>query len=65
VYTVFWWGVQKKERPLGKPRDKWEDCINVDLQEARWVGDIDWIDVTQDRDRWWAFVYGVMNFRVL
>jgi len=35
VYTGFWWGVQKKERPLGKPRRSWEDCINMDLQEMQ------------------------------
>jgi hypothetical protein len=27
-------------------------------------GGVDWIDVAQDRDRWWAFVNGVMNLRV-
>jgi hypothetical protein len=27
-------------------------------------GDMYWIDVTQDRDRWWAFVKRVMNIRV-
>jgi len=25
------------------------------------MGDIDWIDVAQDTDRWWALVYAVMN----
>jgi hypothetical protein len=24
-------------------------------------GCIDWIDLAQDRDRWWAVVYMVMN----
>jgi hypothetical protein len=29
-----------------------------------WVGDADWIDLAQDRDRWRALVYTVMNLRV-
>jgi len=27
-------------------------------------GGMDWIDVAQDRDRWWALVNAVMNLRV-
>jgi hypothetical protein len=28
------------------------------------MGVIDWIDMAQDRDRWWALVNAVMNLRV-
>jgi len=28
-------------------------------------GGIDWIELAQDRDRWWALVNVVMNLRVL
>jgi len=28
------------------------------------VGGMDWIDLAQDRDRWWALVNVVMNLRV-
>ena len=28
------------------------------------MGDMDWIEVAQDRDRWWALVNAVMNLRV-
>jgi hypothetical protein len=37
--------------------------IKMDLQE---VGGScgDWIELAQDRDRWWELVNTVMNFRV-
>jgi hypothetical protein len=30
----------------------------------KWDGGIDWTDLAQDRDRWWAVVNVVMNLRV-
>jgi CRISPR/Cas system-associated protein Cas7 (RAMP superfamily) len=35
----------------------------MDLQEVG-CEDMDWIDLAQDRDRYWALVKAVMNFRV-
>ena len=57
--------VEKPEgkRPLGRPRRRWEDNIKLDLQEVG-CGGVDWIELAQDRDRWWALVNAVMNFRV-
>ena len=34
------------------------------LQEVGWGG-MDWIDLAQDRDRWWVLVGAVMNLWVL
>jgi len=51
------------KRPLGRPRDRWEDTIKMDLQEVEWWG-MDWIDLAQDRDRWRAVVNAVMNLRI-
>jgi hypothetical protein len=39
------------KRPLGRPRGKWEDNIKADLQKVG-CGDIDWIELARDRDRW-------------
>jgi hypothetical protein len=56
-------GKSRRKRPLGRPRHRLEDNIKMDLREIGW-GDIDWIDLTQDRDQWRAFVNMVMNLRV-
>jgi hypothetical protein len=50
-------------RPLGRPRRRWEDNIKMDFREVG-CGDVDWFDQAQDRDRWRALVYTVMNLRV-
>jgi hypothetical protein len=39
------------------------DNIKMDLREIGW-GDIDWIDLAQDRDQWRALVNTIMNIRV-
>ena len=50
------------KRPLGRPRRRWEDNIEMDLQEVGGSGD--WMELAQDRDRWRALVNTVMNLRV-
>jgi hypothetical protein len=62
VYRVLV-GNPEGRRPLGRPRRRWEDNINMDLQEVG-CGGMDWIELAQDRDRWRALVNAVMNFRV-
>ena len=39
----------EKERPLGRPRLRWEDNIKTELQEERYRL-MDWIDLVQDRE---------------
>jgi ribosomal protein S4E len=55
---------------MGKPEEKillerrrrrWEDNIKMDLQDVG-CGVMDWIELTQDRDRWRVFVNAVRNF---
>jgi hypothetical protein len=56
-------GKLEGKRPLGRPRRRWEDNIRIDLRETGW-GDMDWNDLSQDRDQWRALVNTVMNLRV-
>jgi hypothetical protein len=62
VYRVLV-GKPEGKRPLGRPRQRWEDNIKMDLQEVG-CGAMDWIEPAQDRDRWRALVNAVMNLLV-
>jgi hypothetical protein len=56
-------GKPEVRRPLGRPRRRWEDNIKMDLRKVG-CGGAYWVDLAQDRDRWRAVVYTVMNLRV-
>jgi hypothetical protein len=56
-------GKPEGTRPQGRPRRRWVDHINMDLVQMGW-GDVDWIGLAQDRDRWRALVNAVMNLPV-
>jgi hypothetical protein len=56
-------GKPEGKGPMGRPRCRWEDYIRMDLQELG-CGVMDWVELTQDRERWRAFVDAVMNLRV-
>ncbi|KAJ4444084.1 hypothetical protein ANN_05873 [Periplaneta americana] len=62
AYRVLVGGPEGK-RPLGKPRRRWEDNIKMDLREVGYDGR-DWINLSQDRDQWRAYVTAAMNLRV-
>jgi hypothetical protein len=57
--------VRKPEgnRLLRRPRRRWVDNIRMDLGEMGW-GDVDWIGLTQDRNRWRTLVNFVLNHQV-
>jgi hypothetical protein len=48
-------GKPEQKRPLRRAR--------LDPVEVGW-GDVDWIGLAQDRDRWRALVNAVLNLRV-
>jgi hypothetical protein len=56
-------GKPEGKRPLGKPRCWWVDSIRMALGEVGW-GDVDWIGLAQDRNRWRALVNSVLYLRV-
>jgi hypothetical protein len=51
------------KRSLRRPRHWWVDNIRMDHGEVGW-GDVDWIGLAQDRNRWRALVNSVLNLRV-
>jgi hypothetical protein len=60
--TGFWWGNLRE-------RDQWGDPdvdgrITVDGSSKSTMWGMDWKELAQDRDRWWARVNAVMNLRV-
>jgi hypothetical protein len=54
-------GKPEGKRPLGRPRRRRVDNIQIDLREIGWGG-MDWIDLAQDRNH--CRVNTVVNFRV-
>jgi len=52
-----------RERDLGTPRRRWEENIKMDIQEVG-CGDMNWIKLAQDRERWRALVNAAVNLRV-
>jgi len=62
IYRVLV-GKPEGKRSLGRPKRRWEDNIKMDLQEVG-CGSMDWIELTQERDRWRALVNAVTNLQV-
>jgi hypothetical protein len=56
-------GKPEGRRPLGRPRRRWVDNIRMDLVEVGW-GDVDWIGLAKDRNRWRVIVNSVLKLLV-
>jgi hypothetical protein len=56
-------GKAEGKRRIGRRRRKWVDNIRMDLGEVGW-GDVDWICLAKDRNRWRALVNSVLNLWV-
>jgi hypothetical protein len=50
-------GKPEGKRPLGRPRRRCVDNIRMDLGEVGWIG------LAKDRNRWRALVNSVLNLR--
>ena len=63
AHTGFWWGNLRERDHL---KDLGVDGVII----LRWIfrkwygGDMDWIDLAEDKDRWRELVNAVMNLRV-
>jgi len=58
TYTGFWWGNLRERDHLEDPGVDGRNLQNVGC------GDMDWMELAQDRDMWRALVTAVMNLRV-
>jgi hypothetical protein len=56
-------GNPEGKKPLGRPRRRWVDNVRMDLGEMEW-GDVVWIGLVLDMNRWRALVNSVLNLRV-
>lgn len=59
VYKVLVWRSEGK-RLLGKPGYRWEDNNKMDLREIQ-INRANWMQLAEDRVKWWAFVSMVMS----
>jgi hypothetical protein len=56
-------GKPEGKRPLGRPRHWWNNNIKMDIRDVEW-NRMNWINLAEDRDQWWALANTVMNLQV-
>jgi hypothetical protein len=52
MHKTFWWGNIMERDHFADLRVDWRMDIKMDLEIGQKVAD--WINLAQDRDRWWA-----------
>jgi hypothetical protein len=62
VYRVLF-GRPEGQRPLGRPRRRWEDTIKLHLREIG-IDGVNWIWLVQNRVQWRALLNTVISLRV-
>jgi hypothetical protein len=62
IYRILVGKLEGKAR-LKRPRNRREDNIKINLQEVG-CGSLDWIEMAQDRSKFWALVSEAMNLWV-
>jgi hypothetical protein len=63
MHTGLWWE-SLSEKIAQKPRHRWKDYYEINLQEMGWKGIMDWVDLAQDRNKWQNLVNSVMNLHI-
>jgi hypothetical protein len=57
-------GRHDRNRPLGRRKHRWEVILKCIFKKWDEGGGMNWIDMSQERDRWRALVNAGMNLRV-
>jgi hypothetical protein len=63
VHTGFWWGHLRERHHLEDPGLDGRIILRWIFRKWNRGGDMDWIDLAQDRRRWRALLTTVMNLR--
>jgi hypothetical protein len=63
VHAGFWWGDLREKDHLLDVGVNERKLLKMDIQEVG-LGGMDWIDLSQDTDRWRALVKAVININI-